>query len=87
MVKRILSLENPILQKQNASPLKTKMSQVKGSPVFVYNANMHFLYFFPSANATAADSRIGISRPTIMKNLDTGRLIKNKYYFYYSKRI
>ncbi|KAG0122858.1 Dod ND5 i3 grp IB protein [Tuber indicum] len=34
------------------------MSEAKGTPIFVYDANMQFIDFFPSANAAAADYRI-----------------------------
>jgi hypothetical protein len=85
--KKLFGVNNPFFGKTHTTETKLKMSQVKGTPVFVYDANMKFISFFSSANATAADSRIGLSRPTIVKNLDTGRLIKNKYYFYSSKRI
>jgi len=84
---RAPGVNNPFFGKTHTTETKIKMSKAKGTPIFVYDANMQFIDFFTSANAAAADYRIEVSRPTIVKNLDTGRLINNKYYFYSSERI
>jgi len=73
--------------KTHTTETKIIMSKAKGTPIFVYDTNMQWINLFTSANAAAADYRIEVSRWTIMKNLDTGRLIKNQYYFYSSERI
>jgi len=84
---RAPGVNNPFFGKTHTTETKIKMSKAKGTPIFVYDANMQFIDFFTSANAAAADYRIEVSRPTIVKNLDKGRLINNKYSFYSSERI